>query len=187
MVAYKVAAHAADLAKHHPLAAVRDNAMSLARAEFRWADQFALSMDPYTAKRLFLEDSRLGDCDHDFEENYEFTTRIVRFKISDNSYECIMTNLNSDEFSIEEIKELYHRRWGIETSFRQIKYALGLSALHSKKGESIKQEIYARLLLYNFSQRIVQKIKIDKKKRKYTYQVNFTRAFHIIREFLRRV
>lgn len=121
-----------------------------------------------------------------FEENYEFTTRIVRFKISDNSYECIMTNLNSDEFSIEEIKELYHRRWGIETSFRQIKYALGLSALHSKKRESIKQEIYARLLLYNFSQRIVQKIKIDKKKRKYTYQVNFTRAFHIIREFLRR-
>ena len=97
-----------------------------------------------------------------------------------------MTNLNSDEFSIEEIKELYHRRWGIETSFRQIKYALGLSALHSKKRESIKQEIYARLLLYNFSQRIVQKIKIDKKKRKYTYQVNFTCAFHIIREFLRR-
>ena len=67
MVAYKVAAHAADLAKHHPLAAIRDNAMSLARAEFRWNDQFALSMDPYTAKRLFLEDSKLGECDHDFE------------------------------------------------------------------------------------------------------------------------
>ncbi len=66
MVAYKVAAHAADLAKHHPLAAVRDNAMSLARAEFRWEDQFALSIDPYTSRRLFLEDSKLGDCGHDF-------------------------------------------------------------------------------------------------------------------------
>lgn len=117
---------------------------------------------------------------------FGFNSRIVRFKITEDTYECIMTNLDKSEFSIEEIKELYHRRWGIETSFRQIKYAIGLSALHSKKRELIKQEIYARLLLYNFSQRIIQKIKIDKKKRKYTYQVNFTRAFHIIREFLRK-
>lgn len=121
-----------------------------------------------------------------YEENYEFCTRIVRFKITDDTYECIMTNLDKDEFSVEEIKELYNKRWGIETSFRELKYAIGLSALHSKKRELIKQEIYARLLLYNFSQRIVQKIKIEKKKRKYTYQVNFTRAFHIVREFLRK-
>ena len=121
-----------------------------------------------------------------FEENYEFHTRIVRFKITDDTYECIMTNLDKDEFSIEEIQELYHRRWGVETSFRELKYAIGLSALHSKKRELIKQEIYARLLLYNFSQRIVQKIKIDKKKKKYAHQVNFTRAFHIVRDFLRK-
>lgn len=44
--------------------------------------------------------------------------------------------------------------------------------------------IYARLLLYNFCQRIVQDIKIIKKKTKYTYQINFTRASHIIRRFL---
>ena len=124
--------------------------------------------------------------DEDTNVAYEFNTRIVRFKITDDSYECIMTNLSRDEFSIEEIKELYHKRWGIETSFRELKYAIGLSALHSKKRELIKQEIYARILLYNFSQRIVQKIKIEKKKRKYTYQVNFTRAFHIVREFLRK-
>ena len=117
---------------------------------------------------------------------YKFCARIVRFKITKDTYECIMTNLGRDEFSIDDIKELYNKRWGIETSFRELKYAIGLSALHSKKRELIKQEIYARLLLYNFSQRIVQKIKIDKKKRKYNYQVNFTRAFHIIREFLRK-
>ena len=121
-----------------------------------------------------------------YEENYKFHTRVVRFKITNDTYECIMTNLDKDEFTIEEIKELYHRRWGVETSFRELKYAIGLSALHSKKRELIKQEIYARVLLYNFSQRIVQKIKIDKKKRKYTYQVNFTRAFHIVRQFLRK-
>ena len=125
-----------------------------------------------------------------FDENknipYEFRARIVRFKITDDIYECIMTNLSREEFSLEEIKELYHKRWGIETSFRELKYAIGLSALHSKKRELIKQEIYARLILYNFSQRIIQKIKVKKQKRKYIYQVNFTRAFHIIREFLRK-
>lgn len=44
-----------------------------------------------------------------------------------------MTNLDRTEFPLEEIKELYNKRWGIETSFRELKYAIGLNALHSKK------------------------------------------------------
>ena len=132
------------------------------------------------------QNQRFDYFDEDKTAPYEFHTRIVRFKISDDTYECIMTNLSRDEFSLEEIKELYNKRWGIETSFRELKYAIGLSALHSKKRELIKQEIYARLILYNLSQRIIQKIKLEKQKRKYVYQVNFTRAFHIIREFLRK-
>lgn len=122
----------------------------------------------------------------DFNIPYEFHTRIVRFKITEDTYECIMTNLFREEFSIEQIKALYQKRWGIETSFRELKYAIGLSALHSRKRELIKQEIYASILLYNFSQRIIQKIKVKNKKTKYVYQVNFTRAFHIVREFLRK-
>ncbi len=50
VITYKIAAHAADLAKGHPGAIDRDNALSKARFEFRWADQFALSLDPTTAK-----------------------------------------------------------------------------------------------------------------------------------------
>ncbi len=50
VIAYKIAAHAADLAKGHPGAQVRDNALSQARFEFRWQDQFNLSLDPETAK-----------------------------------------------------------------------------------------------------------------------------------------
>lgn len=115
---------------------------------------------------------------------YEFNCRIVRFKITDDTYECIITNLDRDEFPLDEIKELYNKRWGIETSFRELKYAIGLNALHSKKRKLIQQEIYARVILYNFAQRIVADIKIDKKNRKYEYQVNFTRAFHIIRSSL---
>ena len=50
LITYKIAAHAADLAKGHPGAQIRDNAMSKARFEFRWQDQFALALDPDTAK-----------------------------------------------------------------------------------------------------------------------------------------
>ncbi|MBS0910976.1 phosphomethylpyrimidine synthase ThiC [Tatumella sp. JGM118] len=50
LIAYKIAAHAADLAKGHPGAQIRDNAMSKARFEFRWEDQFHLALDPETAR-----------------------------------------------------------------------------------------------------------------------------------------
>ena len=50
VIAYKIAAHAADLAKGHPAAQIRDDALSRARFEFRWIDQFNLSLDPDTAR-----------------------------------------------------------------------------------------------------------------------------------------
>jgi phosphomethylpyrimidine synthase len=50
VIAYKIAAHAADLAKGHPGAQLRDDALSRARFEFRWQDQFDLSLDPETAR-----------------------------------------------------------------------------------------------------------------------------------------
>lgn len=55
LITYKLAAHAADLAKGHPGAQVRDNALSKARFEFRWEDQFNLSLDPVTARQYHDE------------------------------------------------------------------------------------------------------------------------------------
>ncbi len=55
LMAYKIAAHAADLAKGHPAAQLRDNALSKARFEFRWHDQFNLSLDPERARELHDE------------------------------------------------------------------------------------------------------------------------------------
>ena len=52
IIAYKIAAHAADLAKGHPAAQIRDNALSKARFEFRWADQFNLALDPERAREF---------------------------------------------------------------------------------------------------------------------------------------
>jgi phosphomethylpyrimidine synthase len=55
LMAYKIAAHAADLAKGHPRARERDDAISRARFEFRWEDQFNLSRDPETAREFHDE------------------------------------------------------------------------------------------------------------------------------------
>jgi len=55
VIAYKIAAHAADLAKGHPAAQIRDDALSRARFEFRWVDQFNLSLDPDTAREFHDE------------------------------------------------------------------------------------------------------------------------------------
>ena len=55
VITYKLAAHAADLAKGHPGAQYRDNALSKARFEFRWEDQFNLSLDPFTARQFHDE------------------------------------------------------------------------------------------------------------------------------------
>ena len=116
---------------------------------------------------------------------YPFSFRIVRFKISDDSTETLITNLDTDTFPAEELKRLYHMRWGIETSFRQLKYTIGLSLFQSKKVEYITQEIFARLAMYNFCELITSHVVIQKKRRKYVYQTNFTAAVHICRQFLR--
>jgi phosphomethylpyrimidine synthase len=55
VIAYKIAAHASDLAKGHPAAQIRDDALSRARFEFRWVDQFNLSLDPDTARQFHDE------------------------------------------------------------------------------------------------------------------------------------
>ncbi len=60
VVAYKIAAHAADLAKRHPGAQIRDNALSKARYEFRWKDQFNLSLDPEKAIEYYRQNHIVG-------------------------------------------------------------------------------------------------------------------------------
>lgn len=48
----------------------------------------------------------------------------VALKITEDTYECIVTNLDKNEFSMQDIKELYYLRWEIETSYRELKYDL---------------------------------------------------------------
>ena len=116
---------------------------------------------------------------------YTLEFRIVRFKISEDAYETVITNLSGDKYPPEELKKLYASRWGIETSFRDLKYTIGLLKYHSKKTACIHQEIFARLTLYNFVEVITSHVAISKKQRKYKYKCNFSAATHVCRLFLR--
>ena len=136
--------------------------------------------------RLIPKASTFDFVDLHFNWFYEMKMRIIRFPITDGIYECIITNLPPEEFSSEDIKELYRMRWGIETSFRELKYSIGLTHFHSKKPDYIKQEIWARLILYNFCEAITTRTiaRQSEQKRKHAYQLNYTRAIHICRYFL---
>jgi hypothetical protein len=117
--------------------------------------------------------------------SYNLRFRIVRFKISENGYETVLTNLEPDTYPPEKLKELYAVRWGIETSFRDLKYTTGMLDFHSKKVMCIQQEIYAHLIMYNFAEMITSHVVIDKKQRKHTYKANFSVAVHMCRLFYR--
>jgi len=117
---------------------------------------------------------------------YIIQLRFLRVKISDGNYENLVTSLPRESFSIDDIKDLYHLRWKIETSFSLLKYALCAKYFHSKKYEYICQEVWARLVLYNFCSVITSNVTVAKKSdRKYEYQINYSVASKICHQLLR--
>ena len=124
----------------------------------------------------FITDSR---------PEYHIRLRIVRFQIAEGVYENIITNLPSDEFSLEQIKHIYHLRWDQETSFRDLKHTIGTANFHSKTPHYIEYEILCRMTLYNFCTVITMEVPIEKKTEKWEYQVNLSMAIKICFAFLK--
>lgn len=118
-------------------------------------------------------------------QTYPLSFRLVRIRLSDDTVETIVTNLDRKHFSVNTLKKMYKMRWGIETSFRELKYNVGLSNFHSKKADFILQEIYARLIMYNFSMLIAMKVCVQQDNKVYVYQINFAEAIYICRHFIR--
>lgn len=120
---------------------------------------------------------------------YNMSFRIVRFKIADDKYETLITNLDESEFNLSDFKDLYHLRWNEETAFYYLKHAVGMLYFHSKKRQHIQQEIYAAILFYNYANLIIQNIKKKmecKKKTKYIYNINVRSALTNIKNYLRK-
>lgn len=121
----------------------------------------------------------------DFETPCEMSFRIVKVWIG-NKWEVLITNLSRESFSASDLKEMYAMRWGIETSFRDLKYSVGLNNLHSRIEGYTIQEIYARVIMFNYCQRIARQVAVEQDGEKSRlYQVNFTQAIHIARNFFR--
>lgn len=112
--------------------------------------------------------------------------RVLKFPISENNFEYIITNLPSYAFSSATIKKLYHLRWNVETAFRHLKYAANLVHIHSVKKDLLLQEIYGKLTLYNFSSLILLAIESPQlNTNKYAYKINHTQLLKICVRFLR--
>ena len=112
---------------------------------------------------------------------YNLSFRIVRFPLTNDNYEVIITNLDENEFPPDELKRLYALRWSIETSFRDIKFSLGALFFHSNKVEFISQELFAALIMYNLTELTISLVVLSQK-RKYIYRVNFSNAAFVVRQ-----
>lgn len=119
----------------------------------------------------------------DFGQFCAIKCRVCKFAISDDTYEVIVTNLNRSEFPIEKVKELYHLRWDIETSFRELKYALGGMHFHSKKDDFIAMEIYAHLVMFNAVSRNIAQVSVPQTGHKHSYAVDFKMACLLVRKY----
>jgi len=123
----------------------------------------------------------------DFQSPYTLNIRVVRFLLDTGNYETIVTSLPKCEFSVNDIKKLYHMRWGIETSFRELKYFVGLINLHGKSDMFVAQEIYAALTIYNFCEWITGEAVVrNSVKNVHIYQVNYSMAFFLCRNYFKK-
>ena len=111
--------------------------------------------------------------------------RICRFLLDNGEFETVATSL-PPSFILEDIKALYHLRWNIETLFRELKYSVGLMALHGKSDLFAEQEIYASMVAFSFTSRVCREVVIQQPTEGiYAYKVNFKMAVMLCKEFIR--
>lgn len=137
-------------------------------------------------KKNFTND---GIIKHKFKKNgKEVTFRILRFSISNNTTEVLVTNI-FEEFSTSNFKELYNMRWGIEKTYNCIKNRFGLESFSGTKPVCILQDFYANLYLYNALAMLMygNNNKTPEKKdieTKYVYKINESQTVNKIHDNL---
>ena len=110
--------------------------------------------------------------------------RVVRIQLPTGEYETLVTDLTREEFPMDIIMRIYHLRWGIETSFMSLKYALDLVYFHSKQYKLIIQEIISKIIMYNVYSLMAQAVPSkDDPELKHIYKVNFHASIGTLRNF----
>ncbi len=159
----------------------------------QWCDLYGYRKI-YVRKNKKLADyysEKTNDSQWDFEEKSVVRFRVCKFQInapnSDKpTWEVLVTNLPRSKFPLKSMKRVYHLRWGIETSFLELKYAVGGINFHSKKDKYILQELFAHLVAYNAASRIAACIPVKQSEKGIAYVVDFKMVVHIFRIYFRR-
>lgn len=130
------------------------------------------------------------DRDTELYEYYEngntIKIRFVNIVLSTGEIETIMTNLDNNEFTSEDINKIYNLRWGIETSYAYLKESMMITNISSSKDSIIKQEIYSQMMVYNIIQSITNDLENNIKQKKYKHQmkININMAIGFVKRFL---
>ena len=134
---------------------------------------------------IYLSKSRRFDFipKDDKDSFFPLSARLAKIDLPSGA-EYLLTNLPEKTFGLRELQELYHLRWGIETSFRFLKYNVSLNSFHSIRRDFIMQEVFARVILYNFTMLIVHSVTLPSMDRKHHYKVSVSDAVVTCRDFL---
>ena len=120
------------------------------------------------------------------EELKKTKVRITKNKIKDDKELVLLSNLSMEEFSEEEIKQLYIKRWNIESSYNCLKNKLFSESFTGNLPIIIEQDLYAHVLIYNQMQDMInesnEKLKLKNKKTKLEYKVNENKAIGIFKD-----
>ena len=116
--------------------------------------------------------------------------RIVKVELKNGDIEILATNLDKSEFNKEELKELYGKRWAIETGYDKLKNLIGLEEFSGIRKEIIEQDFYAGILMYNIATTV--KFDIEKsnpretknKDKKYNITANFSSILTLIYDYI---
>ena len=124
------------------------------------------------------------------EEMGRLKVRIVKVKLKTGETEILATNLNKNEFTKEELKELYAKRWTIETGYDKLKNFIALEEFSGIRKEIIEQDFYAGIFMYNLATTV--KFDIEKsnnrepknKDKKYVITANFSSIITLIYDYI---
>ena len=140
--------------------------------------------------RYIAPDTQFDFLDPSKEGEIDIAIRIVCVKLPDGSCEYLATNLDKSTLPTNILKDIYVLRWGIETSFRFLKLTLGAEFFHARKRERIVQEIWSRMILYNFCMEIANHAETERKAKaqqtncKYVYTLNISESLKACRDYL---
>lgn len=164
----------------------------LSSGDFKHEQETLLSNDEYLYIEINsgrLSHYRNTDREELVSKQRYLPLRMVRIKLGDGSYEYLVTNLSRSEFSTKEIQDIYTMRWGVETSFCNLKDRLQIENFTGTKPILIQQDIYSTIYLHNLAEHIIRDIEDDPQEnhlntKKHPMQVNRSICYGLLKDDL---